>query len=134
MTAIKRHLVLVGLLTVIAAAALGVGVTLAVRPDPGPREIVLTARGMAFYVDGGPTPNPAIPVRPGEYVRFVLRNEAPGLLHDLAIPDLHASLEPVAAGESRALVVRIPRLTGPVRYICRPHGQMMSGTLVPSGS
>ena len=133
MSATRRRIALVFVLTVVAAA-LGAGVTLAVRADAEPREILLTARGMAFYVDGGDTPNPAIAVRAGEHVRFVLRNEAPGLLHDLIIPDLDVALEPVAAGESRAVVVRIPALSAPVRYVCRPHALMMSGTIVPSGS
>lgn len=132
MSAMGRRIARVALLTVVAAA-LGVGVTLAVRPDPQPREIVLTARGMAFYVDGDDRPNPALRVRPGEYVRFVLRNEAPGFVHDLAIPEMNVSLEPIAAGQSRATVVRVPALTGPVRYVCRPHERMMSGTIVPAG-
>ena len=133
MSAMRRHIALVFVLTV-AAAAIGAGFTLAVRADSEPREIVLTARGMAFYLDGGDTPNPDIMVRPGEQVRFVLRNEAPGFLHDLVIPDLGVALEPIAAGGSRAVVVRIPALSAPVRYVCRPHALMMSGTIVPSGS
>ena len=37
---------------------------------PSPREVVLVARGMAFYLDSDPvTPNPVIVVAPGEAVR-----------------------------------------------------------------
>ncbi|HXE79737.1 MAG TPA: hypothetical protein VNK41_03230 [Vicinamibacterales bacterium] len=130
----KRRTLLVVALSILVAAALGVAATLAVRLEPPPRDIVLTARGMAFYLEGDDTPNPAIRVREGEYVRFILRNEAPGFYHDLAIPDLHAAVDPVPAGESRAFVVRIPRLAGPIKYHCRPHGQMMSGLILPEGS
>jgi len=133
MTSMRRHIVLVSVLTLLAVG-LGVGVTLAVRPDSAPREVVLTARGMAFYVDGDDAPNPAISVRPGEYVRFVLRNEAPGFVHDLAVPAMNVAIEPIPAGESRAVIVRVPKLAGPVTYVCRPHAYMMSGTIVPSGS
>jgi hypothetical protein len=128
----KRRIALVVVLTLIAGA-LGVGVTLAVRPDAPPRDIVLTARGMAFFLDGDNTPNPAIAVTPGEHIRFILRNDAPGLMHDLYIPALGVDLQQISAGESRAVMVRIPQLAGPAVYLCRPHAQMMKGQVVPAG-
>jgi plastocyanin len=85
---------------------------------------------MAFHVDGDPSPNPVVRVRPGEHVRFVLRNEATGFEHDLAIPALGLALPPTAAGEARAASIRIPATPGGFPYVCRPHAQMMRGTLV----
>jgi len=118
----------------VALVALGVAVATAVRPAAGPREIVLTARGMSFYVDGDASPNPTIRVRAGEHVRFVLHNEAPGLVHDLTIPGLGVTLEPIEAGASRAAVLRIPVSPGTFPYSCRPHARMMQGTVVVAGN
>jgi hypothetical protein len=108
-------------------------VTVAVRPDPEPREIVLVARGMAFYVGDDPTPNPVVHVRAGEHVRFLVRNEAPGLSHDLSIPALNLAVEPVQTGETRSVSILVPHRSGAYVYICRPHAQMMKGTLTISG-
>lgn len=126
-----RRSVLVGLATV-ALVALAVGVTLAVRPGDDVRDIVLTARGMSYYVSGDTQPNPPIRVRPGERVRFVLRNEAAGFAHDLSIPALDVAVDPIEAGESRAVEAQVPREPGTFEYVCRPHAQMMRGVLVVS--
>lgn len=126
-----RRSILVGLATV-ALVGLAVGVTLAVRPGDDVRDIVLTARGMSYYVGGDSQPNPTIHVRRGERVRFVLRNEAAGFAHDLSIPALNVALDPIDAGASRAVEVRIPREAGTFEYVCRPHAQMMRGVLVVS--
>ena len=125
---VRRSALLVFAILLLAAVA--VGATLAVRPGAEPREIVLTAHGMSFYLAGSDAPNPTIQLRPGEYVRFVLRNEAAGLTHDLFIPHLNLALEPLAAGAARAAVVRVPAASGTYPYICRPHAQMMQGTVV----
>ena len=124
-----RRSILVGIAT-LALVALAVGVTLAVRPGDETRDIVLTARGMSFYVAGDARPNPAIHVRPGERVRFVLRNEAPGFAHDLSIPSLNVAVDPVEAGGSRTMHVRVPSQPGTLEYVCRPHAEMMRGVLV----
>ena len=120
----------VSVLMLIAVAGAAVGATLAFRPAPEPRDIVFVARRMAFHVDGDSSPNPIVHVKPGEHVRFVLRNEAAGFEHDLAIPALGLALAPIAAGESRVASVRIPARPGGFPYVCRPHAQMMRGTLV----
>jgi plastocyanin len=114
----------------VVLVALAVAVATAVRPGAETREIVLSARGMSFYLDGDPSPNPTIRLRAGERVRFVLRNEAAGLAHDLFIPGLGVSLEPIQSGASLAAVVRVPAAPGTFPYICRPHAQMMQGTVV----
>jgi plastocyanin len=108
-----------------AASAAVVAVSRSHRPPP--RDVVLVARGMAFYVEGTTIPNPTVTLRAGETVRLTLRNEAPGLLHDLAIPALGAALDPVSAGQSRTVTVEIPERATTVDYVCRPHATMMRG-------
>ena len=125
---VRRSVVSVLMLVAVAGAA--VGATLAFRAAPEPRDIVFVARGMAFHIAGDPSPNPVVHVTSGERVRFVLRNEATGFEHDLAIPALGLALAPTAAGETRAASVRIPPTPGRFPYVCRPHAQMMRGTLV----
>jgi plastocyanin len=96
---------------------------------PGPtREVVVVARGMAFLVENGNgSPNPVIPLRAGEQVRLVLKNEAPGLLHDFVIPDWNVEVDQMRAGESRAVTFTVPDTPGRFAYRCRPHAEMMNG-------
>jgi plastocyanin len=98
-------------------------------PDPGPtRDIVLAARGMAFVLADAPdVPNPEIQLHAGERVRLVLKNEAPGLLHDIVIPDLGVEIPQMRAGESRELIFTVPATPGRHEYRCRPHAEMMRG-------
>lgn len=94
------------------------------------REIHLVARGMAFYLDSDPTAaNPTIALQQGERVRFVLRNETPGIIHDLAITGLAAGMSPVPAGTSGVLDLEVPDRPGRHEYVCRPHSVMMKGVI-----
>ena len=95
------------------------------------REIPLVARGMAFYLADDPsTANPSIHVRAGERVRFVVRNETPGMAHDLAIPSLGIVVPPLSQGETGNADLVVPGQPGVFEYQCRPHAVMMKGTLV----
>ena len=83
---------------------------------------------MTFSLEGGAdTPNPVIPLRAGERVRLVLKNEAPGLLHDFVIPEWDIEIEQIRAGESRTVTFTVPETPGRFAYGCRPHSEMMSG-------
>jgi hypothetical protein len=101
----------------------------ACSPHPGPtRDIVLVARGMSFVLEDAPElVNPPIRVRAGERVRLVLKNEAPGLLHDIVIPDLGVEIEQMRAGETREQTFTVPAKPGQHEYRCRPHAEMMRG-------
>jgi plastocyanin len=103
----------------------------ACAPHPGPtRDIVLVARGMSFMLEDAPAvANPAISLRAGERVRLVLKNEAPGLLHDIVIPDLGVEIEQMRAGETRELIFTVPAKPGRHEYRCRPHAEMMHGVV-----
>ena len=107
------------------------GVGFACTPHPGPtREIVLVARGMSFVLEDAPdVANPVISLRAGERVRLVLKNEAPGLLHDIVIPELGVEIEQMRAGETRELMFTVPAKPGRHEYRCRPHAEMMHGVV-----
>ena len=95
------------------------------------REIHLVARGMAFYLDADPaTANPTLAVKPGERVRFVLRNETTGIDHDLAIASLGVGLSPLAVGNTASFDLQVPDQPGRHEYACRPHAIMMKGTIL----
>jgi plastocyanin len=92
------------------------------------REVTLVARGMTFALPGQPeTSNPVLQLRAGERVRLVLRNEAPGLTHDVAIPAWGVATDPIPGGQSTAVTFVVPRGDGAVEYQCRPHAAMMTG-------
>jgi plastocyanin len=119
---------------VLAAAAfavigLGALMPLVATPRAEPREIVLVARDMAFYLEGSDTPNPTLTLAPGEEVRVVVRNQDPGFAHDFAVRSLGASIEPLAGGASGTLRLRAPASPGRHEYVCRPHAQMMRGII-----
>jgi hypothetical protein len=119
------------LLVIIALATLGVTVSLALQATPGsPREVRLEARGMAFYLEGGATANPAIEAAPGERLRLVLVNRDLGFEHDLRLPELGAATGLLGDGESGALTLRVPTATGEYRYDCSLHARMMAGSVV----
>jgi plastocyanin len=110
------------------AGGVAVAVTRSTRA-PAPREIVLVARGMAFYVEGVSVANPPIVLNAGETVRLTLKNEAPGLQHDLAVPAFMAAIDPIAAGQVRTLTFTAPATPTTTDYLCRPHATMMRGRL-----
>lgn len=95
------------------------------------REIHLVARGMSFYLDADPTTaNPTLTVQRGERVRVVLRNETPGIDHDVVIASLGAGLTPVGVGQVASFDLEVPDRPGRHEYHCRPHAVMMRGTVV----
>jgi len=95
-----------------------------------PREIVLVARGMAFYIEGDDTPNPTLQLRPGESVRLTLINRDRGMRHDLAIAGLGVGTGVLAGdGDSETIRLRAPARAGTFAYLCRFHVQTMRGLL-----
>lgn len=85
---------------------------------------------MVFFVEGqGQSPNPVIPLRSGERIRLVLKNDAQGLLHDLAIPAWNVAVEEIRAGETAETTFVVPDTPGRFEYSCRPHSAMMSGEI-----
>lgn len=97
--------------------------------DAPTRQIVLVARGMAFYVDGDPTPNPTLHLRRGERVRLVLRNADPGVTHNLAVNDWRLATRDLRGEGSDQLEFVVPDVAGQRTYQCTPHAAMMRGTI-----
>ena len=85
---------------------------------------------MTFVLADEPeVPNPVITMRAGERVRLVLRNEAPGLLHDFRIPAWGVQVAQIRAGETADVTFIAPTQTGSYEYLCRPHGELMKGVV-----
>jgi hypothetical protein len=122
------------LLCVAAAAVLAVVFLLPVmagRADgPPAREIVLIARDMAFYLDGASTPNPDIRVKGGEQITLTLKNEDAGMTHDIAVSEWGASTREIRGVGSAQTTFTVPRTSGRIDYVCRPHSQMMRGAFL----
>ena len=96
------------------------------------REISLVTRDMAFYLAGDSTPNPALPVRPGERVRITVRNGSPGLVHDFAIDAVTAATPQLSGGQVGSVEFTAPDAPGRYEYRCRPHSLMMRGVVTVS--
>jgi plastocyanin len=93
------------------------------------REIVMVARNMAFYIDGDPTPNPALRLRAGEKVRLVLRNADPGVTHNFAVAEWGLATRDLHGEGTGQLEFLVPDVPGPREYQCTPHAAMMRGTI-----
>jgi plastocyanin len=97
-------------------------------PRTSERKIVLVARNMAFYLEGGAEANPVLRLGAGEQVRLVLRNEEPGVLHDFAVADWKIGTKKIRDG-SDTIVFKVPTVPGRTEYVCNPHAQMMKGII-----
>jgi hypothetical protein len=117
-------------IVLLCAAGFAVGAIAWTAPGEEARTITVVARGMAFYVAGEGAANPAIAVRRGERIRFVLLHRDPGMMHDFALPSLDARTEVLReAGTSAEVVIQVPEVTGDHAYVCTSHARMMRGVL-----
>jgi plastocyanin len=94
-----------------------------------PREIVLVARDMSFYLDGAGAENPTLRLQAGENVRLVLRNEEPGVVHDFAVSAWKVETRRLQARERDTVTFRVPNAPGQYEYLCNPHASMMRGII-----
>ena len=121
------------LLVGVAALAFAAMVTLAsvvADPGPRPREIVLTARNMAFYLEGTPTPNPTLRVKPGEQVTVTLRSEDAGMAHDFAVKAWGVGTAFLSGRGAVSVTFGVPDAqTGAQEYVCSAHAVMMRGRI-----
>lgn len=112
------------------ALACGVGLSASTNLRGEPRIITLTARDMAFYLPGDPTPNPTLVLRRGEEVRLTLNNQDRGMTHDFAVESLDVATRPLRrAGTATTLVFEAPGRPGESEYVCTFHALMMKGVL-----
>ncbi len=97
---------------------------------PGLREIVLEARGMAFYLPDNSEPNPMLTLRAGEKVRLRLINRDRGLEHDWNVESLKLATRLLTGnGASDQIVLTAPDEPGRHEYACSVHSKMMRGIL-----
>jgi plastocyanin len=94
-----------------------------------PREIVLVARDMGFFVAGTATSNPLITIKRGEEIALTLRNEDPGIIHDFVIPAWNVKTRRLQGDGSDRVVFTVPDEAGSVDYLCTPHAAMMYGKI-----
>jgi heme/copper-type cytochrome/quinol oxidase subunit 2 len=100
-----------------------------VAGSPEPREIIVVARQMAFYVGDNVTPNPTIHAAPGERIRITLVSQDPGFDHDFAVAAWRVN-SGVLHGEGRnSTVIQVPDKPGVAAYICSRHASMMKGLI-----
>ena len=112
------------------AALMLVATLLPALSSPPTRDVILVAKGMAFYLeDDLGNPNPAIEVKAGERVRVILRNQDRGMTHDFAVRALDTAMKPIMWKESGEVVIDVPSRAGSYEYVCRPHSLMMHGTI-----
>ena len=109
---------------VLLLGALGVALT-----RPAPREVTLVARGMAFYLENGDTPNPTLTFKAGDRIRIVFRNQDRGISHNVVVPAVNAEFQPIGWNQSADVVFEVPDTPGIYEYWCRPHMMMMRGTI-----
>ena len=94
-----------------------------------PREVVIVARQMSFYVGDGATANPTIQMTPGERIRITLIGADPGFDHDFVVTAWGVKT-PVLHGKGRAsIVVQAPDKPEKATYVCSIHASMMNGTI-----
>ena len=119
-------------LIVVAFVAVGLAalMPLVANPRTGPREIVLVARDMGFYLEGSTERNPTIVVKASEEVRIVVKNQDAGITHGFAVTPLRASIDRIGPGSTETMKLRAPKRAGRYEYVCPPHAQMMKGLLL----
>jgi plastocyanin len=120
------------LIAVLAAVGVTAFIPVIAKPRTTPREIVLVARDMAFYLEGSEVPNPTIVVKPGEDVRLVITNQDPGITHGFSVTALQISIDRIQAGTTTSLSFRAPARPERHEYVCPPHALMMKGVLLIS--
>ncbi len=109
---------------VVALVLLALGGTAPSGRTAGPvREIVLDARDVAFNEI-----NPPIVLRPGERVRFVVRNGDPGVLHSISLPGIDSTVRDVLPGQKISFEVTVPD-AGRFEYVCPQHMPRMRGSI-----
>jgi plastocyanin len=123
---------------VAAAAALAIGALLPLGADPTrafpaatstPREVVLVARDMGFYLDDSGRENPTLRFKAGEEIRLVLRNEESGVTHDFAVSAWKVGTRRLQGRDRDTVVFRVPDARGSYEYLCNPHASMMRGII-----
>lgn len=132
MTGMGRYLRLGLAVAVILAAALSLPRIASTRENTAAdaRDLLIVARGMTYYVDGGDRPNPSLQFKAGERIRLTFRNEDTGMEHDFAIPGWQLATKRLAGKGEDVVEFRVPGDGASGRYACTPHSEMMNGQVI----
>lgn len=120
-----------GIVVALVALAVLVVALIPVMTQARPaREIHLVARGMAFYLDGEPSlANPTLELAAGERIRFVLRNDDQGMIHDFSASELAVATDRLEWRQQGEVTFVVPDRPGSYEYVCRPHRLLMRGVI-----
>ena len=88
--------------------------------------VTLTAKDMSFNFF-----NPKIYVSPGERVKIILKNDDPGMKHNISLSKLKISSQIIQFGEKTILSFVAPR-NGQFEYFCSMHPTLMRGLFIIS--
>ncbi len=117
-------------LTILGLFCVSLAFSVMAHSRPAPREIVLEARGMAFYLPDNREPNPTLTLRAGEKVRLRLINRDRGFEHDWNVESLKLATRLLPGnGASDQIVLTAPDEPGRHEYACSRHSKMMRGIL-----
>jgi hypothetical protein len=120
-------------LKILAAMAVMIGAAAALLPllakSGEPRELVIVARGMAFYAGDGAVANPTIQMEPGERLRVTFVNDDAGISHDFAVREWSVGTPVLHEKGRTSIVIQAPERRGTAAYVCSLHGSMMSGVV-----
>ena len=125
MKIVKTHL-LKALITTAVIAALLPLLAGSLKRSEAVITVIVVAKDMKFNQT-----NPTIYVRPGTKIRLVLRNEDPGMRHDLVLEALGLETPIIKEGESAILEFEVED-EGQFEYICSLHPVLMKGILMVS--
>ncbi|HCN09915.1 MAG TPA: hypothetical protein DIT01_18475 [Lentisphaeria bacterium] len=125
MKIVKTHL-LKALITTAVVAALLPLLAGSLKRSEAVVTVIVVAKDMKFNQT-----NPTIYVRPGTKIRLILRNEDPGMRHDLVLEALGLETPIIKEGESAVLEFVVVD-EGLFEYICSLHPVLMKGILVVS--
>ena len=126
--AVKR-IALLSALMIVLIGATGV-VFPSMAPGRASREITIVAKNMVFVIESAESSeqaNPTITVKGGQKITIILRNDDPGMQHDLVIKGLHVRVEVVSCGETTRVTFTAPREPGRYVYLCSFHPRSMRG-------
>lgn len=127
-----KRIALLSVLVIVLVGATGVVVS-STTPGRAGREMTIVARNMAFTIESPVSSgqaNPTITVKTGQKITIVLRNDDPGMQHDLVIQGLSVQIEKVSFGETTRITFIAPREPGTYIYLCRFHPMSMRGVFI----
>ena len=133
MMALRQRIVATSGLVLILA---GAGTLLPLVAGPrAPRDVVVVARAMAFYLgEDRRSPNPTIRVAPGERIRLTLISQDAGLSHDFAVDAWGVRTSTPHGDDRTSVIFQAPDEPGTADYVCARHAAMMKGTIEVTAS